>query len=203
MPLQIVHVIDDDKDVLEALAFLLATSGFAVRAHRSVTSFLESGSCDTAGCIVADIRMLGFDGLELQHRLVAKQARIPVIMMTGHADLALAIEATKAGAFDFLEKPFDNRLLVKAVKAALASQCNERESTQRSIECHRRMQRLSERERQVLAGLVANQSNRIIAYNLGLSLRAVESYRASMMDKMQAENLSGLVRMVLSSYWDV
>jgi len=196
---QIVHVIDDDNDVLEALAFLLETSGFSVQVHESATSFLQGGLRHTAGCVVADIRIPGIDGLELQRRLVAQQVRVPVIMMTGDADVALAVEAMKAGAFDLLEKPFDNRVLVRAVKAALATQRNERERAFRSAECRRRMQLLSERERQVLAGLVAGKSNKIIAYDLSLSFRMVEGYRASMMDKMQAENLSHLVRMVLSN----
>jgi two-component system response regulator FixJ len=142
--------------------------------------------------------MPGIDGLELQRRLVAEQAHVPVIIMTGHADVALAVEAMKAGAVDFIEKPFDNHVLVNAVKSALAQENDERERGRRSAEIRGRMDLLSERERQVLDGLVAGKSNKIIAYDLNLSARTVEGYRASVMVKMQAHSLSALIRMVLS-----
>jgi two-component system response regulator FixJ len=195
---QVVHVIDDDSDVLQALAFLLTTSGFAVQVHASAAAFLEGSSLGEGGCIVTDVRMPGMDGLELQRRLAAMQVHIPVIIMTGHADVALAVEAMKAGAVDFIEKPFDNQALIRAVKSALARQSDERERDQRSAEIRGRLESLSERERQVLDGLVAGKSNKIIAYDLNLSVRTVEGYRASMMVKMQAHSLSALIRMVLS-----
>jgi len=196
---EIVHVIDDDNDVLQALAFLLAASGFAVQTHNSATSFLECCSRDSAGCIVADILMPGIDGLELQRRLAAEQSPIPVIIMTGHADVALAVEAMKAGAVDFLEKPFDNQVLVTAVTVALTRSHDK----QHWAEIRSRMQSLSQRERQVLDGLVAGKLNKIIAHDLSLSTRTVEGYRASVMAKMQAQNLSGLIRMVLSSNHEI
>jgi two-component system response regulator FixJ len=195
---QVVHVIDDDSEVVQALAFLLTTSGFAVQVHESATAFLEGNSRNEAGCVVTDVRMPGIDGLELQRRLVAEQAHIPVIVMTGHADVALAVEAMKAGAVDFIEKPFDNQALVTAVKSALARQHDERERGQRAAEVRMRLDSLSERERQVLDGLVAGKSNKIIAYDLNLSARTVEGYRANVMAKMQAHSLSALIRMVLS-----
>jgi two-component system response regulator FixJ len=191
---QIVHVIDDDNDVLQALAFLLAASGFAVQTHSSVTSFLEGCSRATAGCIVADIRMPGIDGLELQRRLLAEKAAIPVIMMTADVDVALVVETMKAGAVDCIEKPFDGQVLVDMVRTALAHQYDE----QRAAEIRTRIQSLSERERQVLDGLVAGKSNKIIAHDFSLSSRSVEGYRANVMAKMQAQNLSALIRMVLS-----
>jgi two-component system response regulator FixJ len=194
---QVVHVIDDDGEVLQALAFLLTASGFAVQVHDSATAFLDGCARNDAGCIVTDIRMPGIDGLQLQRRLLGERTQIPVIIMTGHADVALAVEAMKAGAVDFIEKPFDNKVLVSAVKSALARQNDERERGQRSAEIRGRMDLLSERERQVLDGLVAGKSNKIIAYDLNLSARTVEGYRASVMAKMQAHSLSGLIRMVL------
>ncbi|MBV8185961.1 MAG: response regulator [Alphaproteobacteria bacterium] len=197
MSSQVVHVIDDDSEVLQALAFLLTASGFAVQVHESATVFLEGCSRNDVGCIVTDIRMPGMDGLQLQRRLLAERSHIPVIIMTGHADVALAVEAMKAGAVDFIEKPFDNKVLVNAVKSALARQNDARERGQRSAEIRGRMDLLSERERQVLDGLVAGKSNKIIAYDLSLSARTVEGYRASVMAKMQAHSLSGLIRMVL------
>jgi two-component system response regulator FixJ len=195
---QVVHIIDDDADVLQALAFLLTTAGFAVQVHESANAFLEGRSRSDAGCIVTDIRMPGMDGLELQRKLAAEQAHIPMIIMTGHADVALAVEAMKAGAVDFIEKPFDNQVLVRAVEAALARQIDERERGQRSAEVRSRLELLSERERQVLDGLVAGKSNKIIAHDLNLSTRTVEGYRANVMAKMQAHSLSALIRMVLS-----
>jgi len=196
---EIVHVIDDDNDVLQALAFLLAASGFAVQTHNSATSFLECCSRDSAGCIVADILMPGIDGLELQRRLAAEQSPIPVIIMTGHADVALAVEAMKAGAVDFLEKPFENQVLVTAVRVALTRS----HDRQHWAEIRSRMQSLSQRERQVLDGLVAGKLNKTIAHDLSLSTRTVEDYRTSVMAKMQAQNLSGLIRMVLSSNHEI
>jgi two-component system response regulator FixJ len=193
----VVHVIDDDGEVLQALAFLLTASGFAVQVHDSATAFLASDVNSDAGCIVTDIRMPGMDGLQLQQRLLADGTSIPVIIMTGHADVALAVEAMKAGAVDFIEKPFDNKVLISAVKSALARHSDERGRSQRSAEVRHRVDSLSERERQVLDGLVAGKSNKIIAHDLNLSTRTVEGYRASVMAKMHAHSLSALIRMVL------
>jgi two-component system response regulator FixJ len=195
---QVVHVVDDDSEVLQALAFLLTASGFAVQVHNSAAAFLGSDSRNEAGCVVTDVRMPGMDGLELQRRLVAEGSNVPVIVMTGHADVALAVEAMKAGAVDFIEKPFDNQVLVGAVRSALARQNNERERDLRTAEIRNRLESLSERERQVLDGLVAGKSNKIIAFDLNLSTRTVEGYRAGVMAKMQAHSLSALIRMALS-----
>jgi two-component system response regulator FixJ len=195
---QVVHIIDDDVDVRQALAFLLTTAGLAVQVHDSAVAFLNAKPRPETGCIVSDIRMPGMDGLELQRKLLAEQNHIPVIIMTGHADVALAVEAMKAGAVDFVEKPFDNEVLLETIQAALARQRGERERGQRSVEIRRRLENLSERERQVLDGLVAGKSNKIIAHDLSLSARTIEGYRASVMAKMQAHSLSALIRMVLA-----
>ncbi len=195
---QVVHIVDDDTDVRQALAFLLTTAGLAVQVHESAVAFLNARPRPQAGCVVTDIRMPGMDGLELQRKLLAEQNHIPVIIMTGHADVALAVEAMKAGAVDFVEKPFDNEVLLEAIRAALDRQRGERERGQRSAEVRRRLENLSERERQVLDGLVAGKSNKIIAYDLSLSARTIEGYRASVMAKMQAHSLSALIRMVLA-----
>jgi two-component system response regulator FixJ len=195
---QVVHIIDDDLDVRQALAFLLTTAGLAVQVHESAGAFLNARPRPEAGCIVSDIRMPGMDGLELQRKLLADQDHTPVIIMTGHADVALAVEAMKAGAVDFFEKPFDNEILLEAIRAALARQSGERERGQRSAEVRRRLEHLSERERQVLDGLVAGKSNKIIAHDLSLSARTIEGYRAGLMTKLQADSLSALIRMVLA-----
>ena len=195
---QVVHIVDDDTDVRQALAFLLTTAGLAVQVHESAVAFLNARPRPQAGCVVTDIRMPGMDGLELQRKLLAEQNHIPVIIMTGHADVALAVEAMKAGAVDFVEKPFDNEVLLEAIRAALDRQRGERERGQRSAEVRHRLENLSERERQVLDGLVAGKSNKIIAHDLSLSTRTIEGYRASVMAKMQAHSLSALIRMVLA-----
>jgi two-component system, LuxR family, response regulator FixJ len=195
---EVVHIIDDDTEVLQALAFLLSAAGFAVQVHNSASAFLDRMGKRETGCIVTDIRMPGMDGLELQRKLRAERNATPVIIMTGHADVALAVEAMKAGAIDFIEKPFDNEVLIKAIRSTLARRRDEHEREQHASELRGRLELLTERERQVLDGLVAGKPNKIIAHDLNLSIRTVEGYRASVMAKMQAHSLSALIRMVLS-----
>jgi two-component system response regulator FixJ len=193
----VVHVVDDDTAVRQSLAFLLASDGLAVRLHESASSFLESVTEPTAGCVLTDVRMPGIDGIELLRRLKAQGFTLPVIVMTGHADVPLAVEAMKEGAVDFIEKPFDDDLLLAAVRVALERhQKNSAEDAQ-TLEVRARIKSLSERERQVLDGLVAGKANKVIAYDLGISPRTVEIYRANLMTKMQAGSLSELVRMAL------
>jgi two-component system response regulator FixJ len=194
---EIVHVIDDDAEVRQSLAFLLGTVGFAVRLHESASAFLEVLPEAQDGCIVTDVRMPGVDGIELQRRLRAQGIALPVIVMTGHGDIALAVEAMKAGAIDFIEKPFDDEVLLTAIKAALARRAGDRERTAQSAAVRERLKLLSEREQQVMGGLVAGKPNKIIAFDLGISARTVEIYRANVMAKMQADSLSALVRMAL------
>jgi two-component system, LuxR family, response regulator FixJ len=194
---QIVHVIDDDAHVRQSLAFLLSTAGLAVRVHESALAFLQAGIGDNGGCIVTDVRMPGMDGLELQRRLRADGNATPLIVMTGHGDIALAVEAMKAGAIDFVEKPFDDEVLLAAIRQAIARRRDEQTKSAKAVEIRSRLGLLSERERQVLDGLVAGKPNKIIAYDLGISARTVEIYRANVMSKMQADSLSALVRMVL------
>jgi two-component system response regulator FixJ len=193
----IVHVIDDDADVRQSLAFLLSAAGLAVRVHESADAFLKVLPEVQEGCVVTDVRMPGIDGIELQRRLAGASVRLPVIVMTGHGDIALAVEAMKSGAVDFIEKPFDDEILLAAIRAALARRADDRERHARSAEVRGRIELLSERERQVMEGLVAGKPNKIIAYDLGISARTVEIYRANVMTKMQADSLSALVRMVL------
>jgi two-component system response regulator FixJ len=194
---QVVHVIDDDTDVRQSLAFLLSTAGLAVRVYESAVAFLAALPQIQDGCIVTDVRMPDMDGIEMQRRLRAAGNAMPVIVMTGHGDIALAVEAMKAGAMDFIEKPFDDEVLLAAIKQAMSRRSADRERMQRAGEIRTRMKALSERERQVLDGLVAGKPNKIIAYDLGISARTVEIYRANVMSKMQADSLSALVRMVL------
>lgn len=196
---QIVHVVDDDVAVRQSLAFLLSTAGYAVRVHESAVAFLEALPGVRDGCVVTDIRMPGMDGLELQRQLRTLNVGLPVIVITGHADIALAVQAMKAGAVDFIEKPFDDEVLLAAIRAALASHVQDVERDARVAEVHRRLESLSDRERDVLEGLVAGKPNKIIAYDLGISARTVEVYRANVMTKMRADSLSELVRMAILS----
>jgi two-component system response regulator FixJ len=196
---QVVHVIDDDVDVRQSLVFLLSTAGLAVRAHESAIAFLKVLPGIEMGCIVTDVRMPGMDGLELQRRLQADKNPIPVIVMTGHGDIALAVEAMKAGAVDFIEKPFDDDLLLAAVRSALNTEAGAARHKAELADIHEKLAALSNRERQVLEGLVAGKANKVIAFDLGISPRTVEIYRANLMTKMSANSLSDLVRMAMTA----
>ena len=194
---QIVHVIDDDVAVRQSMAFLLSTAGYAVRVHESATGFLKSLPGADSGCIITDVRMPGMDGLELQSRLKAMNVALPVIVITGHGDIGLAVRAMKAGAVDFIEKPFDDDVLLAAIRSALARNLHTAEREAQLAEIGRRLGSLSDRERDVLEGLVAGKPNKIIAHGLGISARTVEVYRANVMTKMRADSLSELVRMAI------
>lgn len=194
---QVVHVIDDDVDVRQSLAFLLGAAGLTVRIHESAVAFLKALPGAEGGCIVTDIRMPDMDGLELQRHLKERGITTPVIVMTGHGDVALAVEAMKTGAVDFIEKPFEDEVLLSAIRSALSRHVKDSEREARRAAVLDRMKMLSEREREVLDRLVAGKPNKVIAYELGISARTVEVYRANLMTKMQADSLSDLVRMAL------
>ncbi|MCA0008734.1 MULTISPECIES: response regulator FixJ [unclassified Mesorhizobium] len=193
----LVHVVDDDVDVRKSLGFLLATADFAVRLYESATAFLSAADGHLDGCIVTDVRMPGIDGIELLRQLRTGGHKIPVIIMTGHADVALAVQAMKEGASDFVEKPFDDEMLIQAIRSALANRNEANAAHPQSADIRARLSTLSDRERQVLDGLVAGLPNKTIAYDLGISPRTVEIHRANVMSKMEASSLSHLVRMAL------
>jgi two-component system response regulator FixJ len=198
MPDPVVHVIDDDDAARESLDFLLGSAGLTTKVYASGEDFVaQLGDIDESGCVVTDVRMPGMSGLELLRHLKQKNLAMPVIVMTGHGDIALAVEAMKAGAIDFIEKPFDDELMVRAVRGALQRDADAHARDAEQQEIARRLSELSGRERQVLDGLVAGHANKIIAYNLGISPRTVEVYRANLMTKMGASSLSELVRMAL------
>jgi two-component system, LuxR family, response regulator FixJ len=193
----VVHVVDDDVAVRKSLAFLLASEGLPARLHESASGFLDDAPRIEAGCIFTDVRMPGIDGIELIRRLKERGIALPVIVMTGHADVPMAVEAMKEGAIDFLEKPFGDEVFLAAVRSALARQEKDSHHGTQITEIQGRFDALSERERQVLEGLVAGKANKAIAYDLGISPRTVEIYRANVMAKMQAKSLSELVRLAL------
>src|SRR5215467_12703662 len=193
----IVHVIDDDEAVRQALAFQLGSAGIEVRTYESAVAFLEVAPSVHAGCIITDVRMPELSGIDLVRRLRELKLTVPVIVITAHGDIPLAVEAMRLGAMDFLEKPFEDEVLLASVRSALdkGDRDQKRQAERSNIEA--RLAALSNRERDVLKGLVAGHANKQIAYDLGISPRTIETYRANLMIKTQAASLSDLVRMAL------
>ena len=192
-----VHVIDDDDAARDSLAFLLKTAKLAVKTYESARAFLDVATGIKSGCIITDVRMPEIDGIELLRRLKALKVTIPAIVVTGHGDVPLAVQAMKIGALDFLEKPFNDEAMLASVRLALDRQERETGRQAERAEIESRLAALSNRERDVLEGLVAGRANKQIAFDLGISPRTVEIYRANLMTKMQASSLSNLVRMAL------
>jgi two-component system, LuxR family, response regulator FixJ len=193
----VVHVVDDDAAIRDSLSFLLDSAGFTARAYEAAPDLLARVGELEPGCIVTDVRMPGMSGLELVARLKELGVVHPVIVLTGHADVALAIEAMKAGVLDFLEKPFDDEALLSAVRSALAAGESEVGRRSERAEVERRVASLTDRERDVFEAIVAGDSNKAAAIRLGISPRTVEIYRANVMEKMGAKSLSELVRLAL------
>jgi len=196
-PEPIIYVVDDDDAVRQSLDFLLRTAGFTVRTFESGKVFIESMPSLKSGCIITDVRMPEISGIDLLRRVKAQDADVPVIMITGHGDIALAVEAMKIGAADFLEKPFNDDQLLDAVRATLSRDASVAERKAEVAEINDKLATLSNRERQVLEGLVAGNANKTIAFDLGISPRTVEIYRANLMTKTAATSLSDLVRMAM------
>jgi two-component system, LuxR family, response regulator FixJ len=190
----VVHIVDDDEAVRQSLAFMLSTAGLPVRLYESATSFLDGLAEVQGGCLITDVRMPDMTGIELLQALKSKACSLPTIVITGHGDVPLAVEAMKAGAVDFIEKPFAEEAILNAVRTALEQRDTE---SGEGTEIAARLASLSERERQVLEGLIAGHPNKTIAYDLGISPRTVEVYRANLMTKMQAKSLSELIRMAI------
>jgi two-component system response regulator FixJ len=193
----IVHVIDDDEAVREVLSFQLGSAGIDVRTYDSAAGFLKAALPLQTGCIITDVRMPDVSGIELLRRLRQLKVTAPVIVITAHGDIPLAVEAMRMGAVDFLEKPFEDEVLLASVRSALDREDRDRKRQAERNEIQRRLSELSNRERDVLQGLVAGRANKQIAYDLGISARTIENYRANLMIKMQAASLSDLVRMAL------
>jgi two-component system, LuxR family, response regulator FixJ len=192
-----VHVIDDDDAMRDSLAFLLRAANFDVTSHASAATFLDALPKSALSCIITDVRMPGLSGIELLKRLTELGISAPVIVITGHGDVPLAVEAMKFGAVDFLEKPFDDEVLLQSVRSALREYAGTAKRQAERADIESRLAALSPRERDVLGGLVAGHANKQIAFDLGISPRTVEIYRANLMDKMKAGSLSDLVRMAL------
>jgi two-component system response regulator FixJ len=193
----VVHVIDDDDAVRESLSFVLDSAGFAAQTYGSAEQFLAVVSPDFTGCIVTDVRMEEINGIELVRRLQDMGVRLPVVVMTGHGDVALAVEAMKAGVVDFLEKPFDDEVFLRAVEAAMNIGVRSLQEEAERKRFQEMVATLTPRETEVLRGVVRGQSNKEIARELGISPRTVEVYRAHVMSKTGSGSLSDLVRAAL------
>jgi two-component system response regulator FixJ len=193
----VVHIVDDEEAVRNSLAFLLATSGFAVRTHASAGAFLEIAGSIKNGCLVTDLRMPDIDGVDLLRRLKASGHMLPAIVVTGHGDVQMAVEAMKNGAIDFIEKPFADAVLLELIARAVDEANSRRDAEAADARTQEKLASLSDREIQVLRGVVDGKPNKTIALELTLSPRTVEVYRAGLMSKMQARSLPELVRMVM------
>jgi two-component system, LuxR family, response regulator FixJ len=194
-----VLVVDDDPDVRDSLRALLESAGYFVRDYDRATKILADPGIPEGACLIADIRMPDMDGLQLQEELSRRRIALPVIIITGHGDVPLAVRAMKAGAVDFIEKPFDGELMLDSVRRALALSEQTRSKAEAAELAARRIAALTPREKDVLAHLVAGRANKIIAYELGISPRTVEIHRGHLMEKMQAHSVSDLVRMALAA----
>jgi two-component system response regulator FixJ len=192
----VIHVIDDDAAMRDSLAFLLDVNGFAPKVHESATAFLGGVDLASLACVISDIRMPGMNGIELVRKLKGAGSSCPVILITGHGDVALAVEAMKAGAADFIEKPFDDDALLGAIRVALQALQGDN-AAKKAAEA--RLADLSPRERDVLQGLVAGKINKVIAHDLSISPRTVEVYRANLMAKTGARSMSELMRIALAA----
>ena len=194
-----VYLIDDDAAMRDSLSFLLSTQNLAVRVYESAVAFLRDSLIATTGCVITDLRMPEMTGLQLVRRLRETGVALPIIVITGHGDVPLAVEAMKAGVVDFIEKPFSDDLILSTIEAAFARiERRTAEDDERAEACAL-IASLTPRERDVMAGLIAGRANKVVADDLGISARTVEIYRANVMTKMAARSLSELVRKGLAS----
>lgn len=192
-----VFIVDDDTAVRDALKFLLRSVGHPVEAFASAQDFLDAYRDDRPGCLVLDIRMPGMSGLELQEKLVERRSIVPIIFITGHGDVPMAVEAMQAGAMDFIQKPFRDQDLLDRINQALEKDASNRAALGELNVIRERLASLTPREREVMDLVVHGKANKVIAGDLDLSQRTVEIHRARVMEKMQASSLAHLVRMVI------
>jgi len=193
-----VFVVDDDLDIRDSLTMLLQASNYSAKAFESATAFLASDASDSVGCLIVDVQMPEMNGIALQEALVARHSPLQLIVMTGHADIPLAVKAMKAGAVDFLEKPFEEQVLLDSVRRALDRAKSAGDHAKEARGAAARLALLTDRERQVLDLIVSGMANKVIAHELSISPRTVEIHRARVMEKMDAGNLADLVRKALS-----
>ena len=195
----LVHLVDDEEAIRLSAGFLLRTNGYVVKSYVSGVAFLADADRETRGCVLLDIRMPELDGLEVQRRLSERGIEMPVIMLTGHGDVALAVRAIKAGAVEFLEKPFQKAALLAAIEAAFRRVAAADRIHLAAAEAVIRLAALTPREGDVLQGIVQGQPNKITAYELGISIRTVEAHRAALMVKLHARSLSEVLRIAFAA----
>lgn len=200
--LRLVHLVDDDEAIRRSVGFMLKTSGFHVRTYESGIELIKSAPHFEPGCILLDIRMPGMDGLEVQKALRDKGVTLPVIIMTGHGDVTLAVQAMKAGAIDFIEKPFEKAVVISAIEHGVERLTRSATSRDRADDAAVRLQALTPRERDVLDGLAKGLPNKTIAYDLGISPRTVEIHRANLMSKLNVRSLSEALRLAFAVQQD-
>lgn len=194
----IVYVVDDDDAVRDSLKALLESDGLKSQVYASGREFMDSYNEDIAGCLLLDVQLPDMNGLEMQLELAANKIKLPIIIITGYADVPIAVKALKAGAVDFIEKPFSDDTILASVRSALEIGDRDRKEQTSLIETKVRLERLTDRERQVLEQLVMGHLNKVIAFELGISARTVETHRARIMEKMEARSLAHLVRLALA-----
>ena len=197
-PDQIVHIVDDDEALRDSLAWMLEANGYAVACHESGEAFLAACTPDMTGCIVLDVRMPGMSGLELFEELVRRRCGLPVVFITGHGDVPMAVSALKKGAVDFIEKPFGERDMLRLVEQCLQRERDTRDKRMLEADTARRMAQLTQREREVLDLIIVGKLNKQIADVLGISIKTVEVHRARVMEKMGANSLAELVQHVVA-----
>ena len=194
-----VYIVDDDPSVRHSLTWLIESVGQRVKTYESPSAFLHEYREGGPGCLILDVRMPEISGLDLQEQLMNTGFTLPIIIITGHADVPMAIRALKAGAFDFIEKPFNDQLLIERIQQAIEHCHNLTKKNQRQQKAMERLSKLTSREKQVLDGVVAGKSNKVIAKELDISVKTIEVHRANLMAKMEASSLSELIRKALSA----
>jgi two-component system response regulator FixJ len=193
----IVYLVDDDQAIRDSLSFLMKSVGFESKAYASAEAFLSQADLERPGCLVVDVRMQGMSGLELQQVLNERGIKLPVIIITGHGDIPMAVQAMKEGAVDFLEKPYDNEVLIIRIRQCLEEVTKKQDKESRIVEAKSRLEQLTKREQEVMNLLVAGKHNKAIADEMNISVRTAEAHRAKVMKKLQADSLSDIVRIAL------
>jgi len=193
-----VFIVDDDEEVRDALVLLMQSIGLKAESYQSAQAYLDAFDADKPGALVLDVRMKGMSGLALQSHLASFALHPPIIMITGHGDVSMAVQAVQAGALDFLEKPFNEQRLLESIYRGIEKDAQQRGEASKVAEIQQRVNRLTSREKEVMGEVVAGKRNKVIAYDLGISQSTVEAHRAKVMEKMEAKSLSELMRMIFS-----